>query len=232
MTEQQQATEHSETIHIRPIAKRNGLTTLVIGGGLFIVAIALFRLLPGELNIFAIAVTSAALVMLLLGYLKIREPEHSLSISKEQIHYQHRNGRWQLAWQNVQRIDIPKVSLGLEQKNLTLVGIRVKSYGPILDKISPRLMTHLLMEQRPLLLQIGDKDCSTGNCYGEGLLENDVFKDSDGKVYKGVQAMFANRMQRLRQGLGYDLYINSAELDRSAEEFAELLRSCQRSLLS
>ncbi|BDX08183.1 DUF2982 domain-containing protein [Planctobacterium marinum] len=232
MTELQHDKEDSETINIRPVAKRNGLTSLVIGAGLFFVAIAMFKLLPNDLNIFAIAVTSAAIVMLLLGYLKMREPEHSLSISKEQIHYQHRNGHWQLAWQNIQRIDIPKVSLGLEQKNLTLVGIRAKNYGPILERISPRLMTHLLMEQRPLLLQVGNKDCATGNCYGEGLLEDDVFKDSDGKVYNGVQAMFANRMQRLRTGLGYDLYINSAELDRSAEEFADLLRSCQRSLLS
>lgn len=232
MTEQQISHDSAETIQIRPVAKRNGLTSLFFGVGLMLLAAAMFRLLPEHFSLAAIIVTSAGIVMLLLGIMKMREPEHSLLISREQILYHHRKGMWQLDWQNVQRIDIPRVSVGLEQKNLTLVGLRIKEYGPILQRISPRLMTHLLMEQRPLLLQNSDGNCTTGTCYGEGLLESDVFKDSDGTIYKGIQAMFGNRMAKLRERLGYDLFINSAELDRSAEEFADLLRSCHRSLLN
>ena len=43
----------------------------------------------------------------------------------------------------------------------------------------------------------------------------------------GTQAMLANRMTKLRERLGYDLYINVSELDRSEQEFVRLLRECQ-----
>lgn len=221
-----------ESILIRANAKKNGLTSLFIGVAALMLAILMFKLLPDNFRLLAIFTTSAAIIALLLGYLKTREPEHSLAISKENIDYQHRNGSWKLDWTNVQRIDVPTITAGLEQHQLSLVGIRLKEYGPILKNISPRLMTHLLMEQRPLLLQSGKSDCSTGNCFGDDLLEDDYFKDADGTEYKGVQGMFAHRMQKLRDRLGYDLYINRAELDRPVDEFAQLLRSCHRSLLT
>ncbi|MCC2607668.1 DUF2982 domain-containing protein [Planctobacterium marinum] len=231
MTEIKHDIDDNQPIQIRATAKRNGLSSLIFGLLLLMIAILMFKVLPENVTLVAIFVTSAGIVALLLGLLKLREPQHSLTISKTQIDYQHRNGRWSLSWENVQRIDIPKVSSGLEQRSLSLVGLRVKHYGPILESISPRLMTHLLMEQRPLLLQ-NNADCASGSCYGDDLLEDDIYKDSDGKIYKGVQGMFANRMAKLRERLGYDLFINSAELDRSVEEFADLLRACHRSLLS
>jgi len=224
--------EHSDDgfIRIRANAKKNSLTSVIVGLSALLLAILMFKLLPANYTLPAIFITSLAIVALLLGFLKLREPEHSLSISKQQIDYQHRTGCWQLDWNNVQRIDVPRLTQGLEQKQLTLVGIRIKDYGPVLANISPRLMTHLLMEQRPLLLQSGN-DCTSGTCYGDDLLEDDFYKDKNGAVYKGVQGMFAHRMQKLRDRLGYDLYINSAELDRPVDEFASLLRSCHRSVL-
>lgn len=140
-------------ILIRANAKKNSLTSLVVGAVALLLAILMFRILPENFNLLAIFTTTGAIIALLLGYLKAREPEHSMEISREKIDYQHRNGSWALSWQNVQRIDVPRITSGVEQKQLTLVGIRIKKYGPILDNISPRLMTHLLMEQRPLLLQ-------------------------------------------------------------------------------
>lgn len=219
------------SIFIRANGKRNSLTSLIIGLFTLLIAILMFKVLPESFKLLAIFTTSAAIIALLLGYLKIREPEHSLAISKENIDYQHRSGTWKLAWDNVQRIDVPKITLGADQKELSLVGIKLKDYGPILDNISPRLMTHLLMEQRPLLLHSDKTDCASGTCYGDDLIEDDYFKDANGKVYKGVKGMFAHRMHKLRDRLGYDLYINSAELDRPVDEFADLLRSCHRSLL-
>lgn len=220
------------SIFIRANGKRNSLTSLIVGTFTLLVAVLMFRILPKNFELLAIFTTSAGIIALLLGYLKIREPDHSLAISKENIDYRHRSGSWKLAWDNVQRIDVPKITSGMEQKQLFLVGIRLKDYGPILDSISPRLMTHLLMEQRPLLLHSDKTNCASGTCYGDDLIEDDYFKDDNGKVYKGVQGMFAHRMQKLRDRLGYDLYINSAELDRPVDEFAELLRSCHRSLLT
>lgn len=231
MTESTETPEQQETILIRANAKKNSLTSLIVGGSALVMATIMFRILPEDFRLLAIFTTTIGIVGLLLGLLKTREPDHSLSISKENIDYQHRKGQWQLPWSNVQRIDVPTINKGLEQHQLTLVGIRVKEYGPILECISPRLMTHILMEQRPLLMQTDDPNCASGTCYGDDLIEEEIYKDASGKTYKGVQGMFAHRMMKLRQRLGYDLYINSAELDRPADEFANLLRSCHRSVL-
>ena len=46
-----------------------------------------------------------------LGSIVIGEVVRSASISKENIDYQHRKGRWQLTWSNVQRIDVPTISI-------------------------------------------------------------------------------------------------------------------------
>jgi len=112
------------------------------------------------------------------------------------------------------------------------VGIKLKSYQPLLSSISPRLVTNILMEQRPLLLYgfgvDAQQNCAKGTCYGDDLLEDDRFKDSDGHIYTGIQGMLANRMQKLRQRLGFDLYIAGSELDRSEHEFVKLLQQCQQ----
>lgn len=221
-----------DVILVRASAKRNGLTSLILGIGLFVLALIMFALLPMQFRLLGIFTTSAAIVAVLVGWFKIREPEHSMVISRQEIDYNHRKGNWQLQWKNVQRIDTPKVTKGTEQTTLSLVGIRVKDYEPILDAISPRLMSHMLMEQRPLLLQAPDKNCDSGNCFNDDLIEDDKFQSEKGKAYTGIQAMFGNRMAKLRSRLGYDIFINSAELDRSAEEFAELLRSCHRDVIS
>ena len=61
-------------------------------------------------------------------------------------------------------------------------------------------------------------------------MEDTEFTSEKGNKYKGLQAMFAHRMNRLREGLGYDLYINSTELDRSVEDFVDLLKKCKSSV--
>ena len=88
------------------------------------------------------------------------------------------------------------------------------------------------MEQRSLLL-LGDKaDSASGLSFSANLVEDDKHKLPDGTVLMGAQAMLANRMTKLRERLGYDLYINVSELDRSEQEFVQLLRECQEFVLS
>ena len=38
--------------------------------------------------------------------------------------------------------------------------------------------------------------------------------------------MFAHRMERLHQGLGYDLFIDVDQLDRTPDKFVQLLNQC------
>lgn len=222
----------NENIYIRASSKRNGLTSITVGIVALVVAFMMFQFLPKQATLFAIFITSLAIVALLIGWFKIREPVHSLHLNRNSLTYHHRKGQWQIHWDNIQRFDIPKITQGVEQTPLSLVGIRLKEYRPLLQSISPRLATHILMEQRPLLLQSQEANCSSGTCYGDDLIEDDKFKDTDGQVYNGVLAMFANRMTKLRDRLGYDLYINSAELDRENTEFVQLLRDCQASVVA
>lgn len=221
-----------DTIYIRAAAKRNGLTAMLTGGVALIIAILLFRLLPQEASLVGIFVTSLAIVAFLIGWFKVREPAHSMELNRTHLCYHHRKGSWQLDWDNIQRIDIPKITRGVEQTPLALVGIRLKDYRPLLSSISPRLATHMMMEQRPLLLQSPGENCDAGTCYSDDLIEEDKYRDAEGTLYQGIMAMYANRMTKLRERLGYDIFINSAELDRDQQEFVTLLRDCQLSALT
>jgi hypothetical protein len=222
-----------DIIEIRSQVKRNVIVSVLIGlVGLSLASIT-FSVLPKSLYLIGIFLTSASLVALLIAWVKYREPQFSFLLSKTFILYKHRHGQWQLDWSNIQRVDVPKVNHGLELKSLEMVAIKIKDYSAFLEKVSPRLMTNILMEQRPLLFQEmpSTKDCATGSCHSDDMLEHDYFKDSNGAEYKGIQAMFANRMTKLRARLGYDIFVAGSELDRPEQEFVELLRQCQQRVL-
>ena len=221
-----------EVIEIRSHAKRNVIVTSLVGLLLFFVALIALMLLPETFYLVGIFLLSASVIAFLIAWVKYREPQFSFLLSKSSICYQHKNGRWVLPWDNIQRIDVPHVTSGIERKNLHMVAIKIKDYSLLLENMSPRLMSNILMEQRPLLFHnMPSENCSTGSCYSDELLEDDVYKDEQGKIYKGITAMFANRMTKLRQRLGYDLYIPVSELDRSEHEFANLLQQCQQQVL-
>ncbi|WJG09992.1 DUF2982 domain-containing protein [Aliiglaciecola sp. LCG003] len=219
----------SQSIKIRAVAKRNGLSTLIFGLLALMLSILLLALLPKSIYLLGIFALSASIVTMLIGWFKIREPQHSLELTKSHIHYHHRHGKWSVTWDNIQRIDVPKVTTGLDVLPLAMVGIKLRDYEPLLQVISPRLATNLLLEQRALLLQ--NNQCANGGCYNTDLIENDSYKTANGKVLKGIPAMLANRMSKLRAALGFDLFISMGELDRSSEEFVELLRQCQAQVI-
>ncbi|WP_340679196.1 DUF2982 domain-containing protein [Paraglaciecola sp.] len=224
-----------ELIEIRRSTKRNVLTTTLLGLVGLLLASQIILWLPTIFYVPGILLASLSIVTLLVAFFKYREPLHSFILSRQTIHYQHKNGQWQLGWDDIQRIAVPHITHGIVQNELTMVGIKLKSYQPLLSSISPRLMTNILMEQRPLLLYgLGveyQQQCTTGNCYADDLLESDRFKDNDGIIYTGIQAMLANRMQKLRQRLGFDLYIAGSELDRSEHAFVHLLQQCQQQVI-
>ncbi len=217
----------SEPIFIRASAKRNGITSVVIGLAGLVLSAAWLALAPDWLFLAGVFLTSASIVALLIGWFKLREPDHSIEISPQAIHYHHRLGNWHLDWDNVQRIDCPRVRKGLDHVDLEAIGFRIKDYTPFLRSVSPRLATHLLMEQRPLLFQNDDANCPSGSCYSETMFDDKQFTLSDGEVVTGIKAMLANRMTQLRSRLGFDVFISSSELDRTPAEFSALMRQCQ-----
>lgn len=220
---------NADSILIRATAKRNGLTTLIIGAVALLVSSLALSFLPDWLFLACIFCISGAIVTMLIGWFKLREPEHSLTINREKVIYQHRCGQWQIAWDNIQRIDCPRVSRGFEHDTLQLVGFKLKHYDDFLLSISPRLASHIIMEQRPLLIHNEDKSCSTGGCYSNSLFEDKPFTLAGGQTLTGIKAILANRMAAVRDALGYDVYIAASELDRTPGEFVALLRDCQLS---
>ncbi len=216
---------NSQTLLIKSPNKRNGITLtfigiigVVIGIGLFLAGSHLFA--PG-IVCFAFGAIAAV-----LGISKLVEPEVTLSIDPLGIRYFHRRGEVQIGWQNIQRLDQPRVTQGLETITLPYIGIKLKAVGPVLDCISLRLASGLLTEQRPLLITVSaqDEDLST--------LENQMSAEftpfiEDNNRYKGVLAMFGHRCRILGNHLGFHLYIATDALDRPAEEFIRLLRSYQ-----
>lgn len=216
------------SIYIKAASKSNGITSLVIGAVGLVIAALWLSFMPDWLFLAGIFITSAALVCLLVGYFKLREPDYSLEIAKDYITYQHRLGSWRIHWDNLQRADCPRVRHGLEHVPLETVGFKLKSYTDFLHTISPRLATHLLMEQRPLLMQNTDENCASGSCYEQSMFDDKQYVMEDGTVINGIKAMLAHRMVELRKRLGFDIFIASSELDRDAQDFARLIASCQQ----
>ncbi len=216
-----------EPIFIKAASKSNGLTSIVLGCLGLVLSALWLSLLPEWLFLAGIFLTSAAIVCLLIGFFKVREPNYSLEIAKDFITYRHRLGSWRIHWDNLQRADCPRIRHGLDHVALETVGFKLKSYTDFLNTISPRLATHLLMEQRPLLLHNSDSNCATGSCYEQSMFDDKHFVLDDGTAITGIKAMLAHRMVELRKRLGYDIFIASSELDREPCDFAALIVQCQ-----
>ena len=214
-------------ILIRSTAKRNGLTTLLIGVAVLLIASTAMTLSPALLFLPLVFAVSGGIVTILVGWFKLREPPHSLAIGRDRVSYQHRCGQWQIAWEDIQRVDCPRVSRGLDYDTLELVGFKLKCYDEFLLTISPRLASHIIIEQRPLLVHGQDKSCTTGGCYSSSMFEDKPFTLENGQTLTGIKAILANRMTAVRSALGYDVFISASELDREPEEFVGLLRECQ-----
>ncbi|MFT6896256.1 MAG: hypothetical protein ACJA13_000657 [Paraglaciecola sp.] len=221
-----------DLIQIRGAATRNVLASLLCAAAGLLASAAIFSWLPEHFILLGIFVTSASIVALMIAWFKFREPEFSIEISRDCLRYLHRRGHWQVGWDNIQRIDVPKAQRNMQLEDLSLVGIKLKDYAPFLSSTPLRLMTNILMEQRPLLL-LGDQPSdASGASFSSDLIEDDKYKYPDGTVIQGIPAMLANRMDKLRQRLGYDLFISVAELDRTEHEFVALLRECQQHVAS
>jgi hypothetical protein len=214
-------------IFIKAQSKSNGITSSLIGVGAIILGLTLTKVLPAHMVILGFIVVSIGIVACVIGFYKIKEPNYSVMLDDAGIHYQHRYGKWFIAWENIQRIDTPRVTRGVELVDLRVVGVKLKAYPEFLGTVSQRLMANILMEQRPLLMHNADPNCTTGMCGGEDIVAASKYKLPDGTVLTGVRGLFVNRMQKLRGSLGFDVYINEAELDRDVGDFVGLLRACQ-----
>lgn len=211
-----------ETITIRPGSKRNGMTLTLAGGLGVVLGLVLFIGWPW---MFAPGLVCFALgaVSLVLGIAKQLEPHVSLEFSAEGLRFFHRRGSLFVAWDNIQRLDQPRVTQGMEQLTLPYVGLKLKRINPLLDAISPRLATGLLSEQRPLLMTAAAQDEELQTLEAALSAEFEPLTVNDER-YRGVLAMFGRRCLTLDKYLGYHLYIPVDALDQPPESFVRKLR--------
>ncbi|WP_407332976.1 DUF2982 domain-containing protein [Enterovibrio sp. 27052020O] len=153
--------------------------------------------------------------------------QQRLSFSLSDMHLQHHTpkGGWSVRWHDIREIGIPTISKDGWHQPMPWVGIRLKSYEPLLDGISFRLASHIIMEQRSLLLVAYRRSESTPNTKLEDMMFDDTpYVGASGKVYKGLVAMLANRMKYTRELLGFDVFVSEDLLDRPLEDFVGLTR--------
>ncbi|MGY6036750.1 DUF2982 domain-containing protein [Aeromonas sp. AE23HZ002T15] len=224
-----------KTLHVNPMVRRNGLTLILLGVVITIAMIFILFLFREQLLIPAISVLLAGLMTIFVGAIKLNEPHFSLSLCQDCLQYHHKYGGWILKWRNIQRIDQPRIHLGLDLVPLPYIGLKIKDYDDFLTLITPRLAVRLLTEQRAVLLQAMNSEqpgCLDGSCgsglLGGELLEESRFRSPSGQRYEGVIAMLGNRMTRLRDLLGYDLLVPDNSLDRAPADFVRLLNEYRR----
>lgn len=132
-------------------------------------------------------------------------------------------GGWVVKWNNISQIDICTYHYHGWYQPLPWIGIRLKHYSPFLDSICPRIISELLLSQRGLLY-LGIKQNNSSIQFEDIVLDSAVFHDENGKSYKGLLAMLANRMRYQRQYHGYDIFISTSDLDRPGKDFVGLSR--------
>ncbi|TRW50342.1 DUF2982 domain-containing protein [Aliidiomarina halalkaliphila] len=213
---------------VQPQAKRNGLVLTILGGTLFIVTLSLNAIFSEFPMAFLLAGTGFALVTLALGVGKLIEPPASLVMNPRHIVYQHRKGQWQLNWDNILRFDVPRIQRGLDMVEIPVIGFRVHNYDEVLAHIDKRMAVHILLEQRQLMVVALRSQFPDLEDYTQYFDVPSRYKTESGMIYDGVLASFGQRMQHMRELLGYDLFISENALDRSSHEFIALLHELQQ----
>ena len=219
--------DNTRQVTVSPLARANSLGFNLLGVVIFMVTVFLYLTgAPLPAAAFGLLyIVSAALIF--LGSAKVFEPPISLVITPQAIRYCHRRGFWQINWDNIVRYDTPRVHRGLELDELPYIGFALRDIEPLLADITPRLAVYLLSEQRHLLVVGLRHERPDIHDYSPYFEVPDRFVAPSGKIYKGVQAMFATRCTHFRELLGYDLFIPVSALDRPSDDFLLWLKQLE-----
>ncbi len=155
----------------------------------------------------------------------VDKPQVSFSLTYMHIQQHTKMGGWCVKWSQIQEIGIPSVSYEGWHQPLPLFGVKLKDYGPLLENISLRLASHILIEQRGLLLKAyRNSDTSQKRKMEDIMFDDKPYRASNGTEYDGLLAMLANRMVYTRECLGFDVMIHEDLLDRPLEDFVGFTR--------
>jgi hypothetical protein len=216
--------ENAPHITIKAIARQN-VVTLVVSGcvGILLCALAAnFFWQDYRLNI--LLVFLFCLVCVIIGLFKHFEPINSFELTPNGLSYFHRYGHLHIDWHNVMIIDQPKVTEGVEAKELSYIGIKLRDSDVLAKMVSRRFANNMLQEQRDLYFLA----CQLENI---SLLTQQIndkpFKLGCGKKIIGPIGAWMHRTEMLRSTFGYDVFIPLNACDRPPEAFITLLKQCK-----
>lgn len=123
------------------------------------------------------------------------------------------------------RIALPKITEGIETKELPYIGIKLKD-SEVLAKLPRRLANGLLLEQRDLyFLACQLEDIG----FFDRQINDSPFKLANKDKVIGPVGAFLHRTAMLRKTFGFDVFIPTNACDREPQAFIELLKQCQNS---
>ncbi|WP_214000674.1 DUF2982 domain-containing protein [Arsukibacterium sp.] len=212
-----------EPILVSQTSHQGGARLLLSGAGALLGLVLFTVLFAGQFNLWLALAYIAAVMAIFLGFAKLAEPRHFLKCDEQGVHYHHRYGSWLLPWSSFMYCAVPQ----LEQQDLSFIGFKVTNYDAVLQPLRLRLAVRLMTEQRPLFISAVKQGCTTGQCASELLAEKDTFA-TENQQYTGIKAVFGQRMQRLAQASGFDLFVPSS---LSAEQTTALCQQINKARL-
>lgn len=211
-------------IELASNASHNSREICLLSGGLILVNFVVHQAFLQELHIVNMFIYGVSLALLLLGVLKNSEPKRFLRIDESTLTFYHRYGEFQCEWSLISRIDIPQINQLQGRQSFNYIGLRFDNREAFYDNFPLRLASRLLTEQRNLLLAVASNGCSTGQCVPEDFVDAAEYKMPNGRIYRGLIGMFANRCELLREHLGFQLYIPLSNSEKSPHEVLNLLK--------
>jgi len=205
---------------IIPSPVRRYQLPLIVGGVTLLIAMLFAQQALPQFKPQLMLFTLVAIVLIVAGLALQLEPKVSLSLSDSKIRYFHRFGQWSLPWHEIARIFIPSFTDGLARQDIPYIGIKIKDLDVISERISPRLASRIIHEQRGIMAlgyQQGDIDSA------QLPLNFSPYKTKDGCLISGPIAAFMHQAVILNQAYGAHLFIPESCFSDSSEQMIVLL---------
>lgn len=204
-----------DKLQYRAATAKGGVKTLLVSSLALLLWLALLLLIPDVLHSTAwVLLLICCLLGFIAGYGKLTEPLYVIELDQHGFYYQHHKGQWFIPWHGFSFIAVPE----LAGKELAYIGVKLRNYEDFLNQLQPRLAVHLMMEQRHLLVAALGANCPTGTCPTDLMIEVGEYRGAT-RSYKGAIAMFARRMQLLKQLTGFDLFIPMSAIGAEPADF-------------
>lgn len=205
----------NDTLRFRAATAKGGVKTLLVSSGALLLWLLFLLVMPDLLHSSAwVVLLICCLLGVFAGYAKLTEPFYVVELDQQGFSYVHHKGRWFIPWHGFSFLAVPE----LAGKEIAYIGVKLRYYEQFLDQLQPRLAVHLMVEQRHLLMAALGSNCPSGTCPTDLMVEVGEFKSTT-RTYKGAIAMFAHRMQLLRQLIGFDLFIPMSAIGSEPAEF-------------